>query len=297
MEPAAFKPLTTPPTDEQIVDYYRNYFPAEFIWTFLTKAFGGSTVLKGLDISIDKRPEKPAWTSKKRKWQPADEGEPENIMIRYLSASSAEDLRRILVNNVPIGVSFGSLYRVPGDLRSQVFPQESEALAKIFSVDFDLRDFTRTCNCGAERTICGGCWKDNALRTMDLTAKKTYRITRQVPLFNFSGRGGWHGHIPDLSFIDQRDRSRALGYIEASITRNSTSGVFDAKVTKQMDHVIRMPLTLHSTGLVALPIDESTTLENACIHVSQFRAGKVKPYPLPAAWKRYTKIEYLWGGA
>jgi len=269
----------------QLRAYYLNDFPANYVWQFMCVSVGGSASLaQKLEISLEK--------------QGGFGALGEIITIRFLSVSSAADLRRLLVLNTPVSVGLGAAHFVPGDLRPRVKADLLRPLCKPLFLDFDASDFSRQCECDGEKRVCVECWSNSCCGLMTSAKDASLSVTGAAPLFVFSGRRGVHLHFPGrLAHLSATDRRRFVSLMEGQISKDGTGDIFDTEVTTSMEHTIRLPFTVHpSSGCLVLPVDPSTTFKTAELHVSMVATKKGR-FILPQAWAKAVGPLTEWASA
>lgn len=294
--PAPAPVATHVPTEHEIKTYYASIFPVEAVWNFLEEALGGKGMLAGLDITLekwdsaDRGPGKVGWSIKAPDGRIITAGGTmDTILVRKMHVKSAANLRRILVNNCPVGVNMGSVYHSDGAHELQLRESCRVAVAKIMGLDFDSNDFTRTCGCHGTKMICPLCWKSHCEMIMKTLHERSAAVAGCSPLFSFSGRKGLHIYYvrKALSFSTTSARHFFMSFLTALVLEEGNTKLFDKGVTDQMDHPIRMPWTVNGhSGLLDNPIDVDCTLEMAAVHVSDLVSKKLF-LVIPRAWAHF----------
>lgn len=283
----------TQPSAQELKRYYSDYFPADLVWDFITKSFGHPSHNAMVGFTFEKKKKISATFGSSPRVQKAKEKNDE-FHTRYIHAKNAEQLRHKLVVHLPTGVSIGGLYSVPGELMKAASDISAAPIAKILSLDFDFDEFERSCECNGKKMVCEKCWA-TCQELMELVKLSSTALVRCTPLLSFSKSKGFHVHYPSprLSTMSQSDRRNFLSLMEGRVTKECVSGIFDKGVTLQMDHTIRLPLTIASSGNVVMPIEFDTLLEDARIHVKDVISGTRSNIPLPARWVSMSQKKFL----
>jgi len=150
---------------------------------------------------------------------------------------------------------------------------ENASFDRPFVIDYDLVKEIRMsyCDCGDEKTVCTLCYKrfilSSARKAKDLLVESWgLKFEKDFFIF-FSGGRGWHLWIfsPFMRCMAPDRRMIFLESIRSSIFPNATRNTFDSPVTKDLSHLIRMPLSLHTeTCIPVLPLF-SSIVKTSCV--------------------------------
>ena len=135
------------------------------------------------------------------------------VKVRSLEFKSADDMRKTLVEKVPLAIHMGAQYKGHVSDRSVV------SCPLRFDIDVTDYDPVRFC-CVENRTMCSSCWPlmVAAMRIIDDTLRGGFAFT-QI-LWVFSGRRGVHCWVMD-------ERARRLDWEG----RRSIAGLFGKEIS------------------------------------------------------------------
>ena len=189
----------------------------------------------------------------------------DDIYLRYLSFSSAEELQNEMVKRIPHKIDIGAVFNAkPSDHKkiANFQPQEKEL---VFDIDMTDYDDVRTCCEGA--AICQTCWRFMiiAVKILDRALKSDFGFKNL--LWVYSGRRGIHCWVSDkiARQLGQSGRSAVAEYLQVL-----TGG--DAKAKK-----VHLKTDVHPAVSNALEVIKEE-FEDLCIK-GQDILGNVFPPP------------------
>lgn len=157
--------------------YYQDYFPADLLVRWLSYSFQHNKHLferRELSFTLDNE-----------------------VYVRYQSFESAEDIRKVLIQKLPVKIDIGAVYNYPPSSQSLVTlftPVERE-----FILDIDLTDYEEVAivNSEDEVDLCDKNWYiiAAAVELLDNALREDFGF-RHI-LWVYSGRRGIHGWVCD----------------------------------------------------------------------------------------------------
>ena len=138
---------------------------------------------------------------------------------------------------------------------------EDAAHSRPFICDYDVDRKLRPCPCSDEKKVCEYCYERCLLppaRKVREVLEGTYSLVNEKDFFFwFSGGRGWHLWIMDR-FV-RLFGAGMRGHLLSVISRDSGVTFSDVDPTIQMNHLIRMPFSLHDvSGIPVLPLFSQT---------------------------------------
>ena len=138
----------------------------------------------------------------------------DDIYLRYLSFSSADDLQNEMVKRIPHKIDIGAIFNAkPSDHKkiANFQPQEKEL---VFDIDMTDYDDVRTCCEGA--AICHICWQFMTIAVKILNHALKVDFGFKNLLWVYSGRRGIHCWISDkvAKQLGQTGRSAVAEYLQ-----------------------------------------------------------------------------------
>lgn len=189
---------------------------------------------------------------------------PGEIVVRNLTFSGPDALRKALVMKNPTKVHIGALW------------DGRVAVERELVFDIDLSDYKDRPCCGAEKKACSRCWPLVMAAVRALHAALINDFGYKRVLWVYSGRRGVHCWVCDRRArqLSNEARQRILDYLAVywdsgdaralmapfakrmGVDVDALRPRLDAAVTKDRCHLLKIPFAVHpDTGRVCVPFD------------------------------------------
>lgn len=148
-------------TQSDFKTYYTKFFPFDLVFRWLSYN----------DVSIFERREFACCIQAS-----ADA----SVFVRYLSFSSAEEMRKTFSEKSPTRIEIGALFSSKPKEHAEAVSFSAVERELIFDIDMDAYDEVRTCCKGAN--VCDKCWPllNMAVKIMDTVLRECFGFTKLV---------------------------------------------------------------------------------------------------------------------
>lgn len=200
-----------------------------------------------------------------------------NNYLRFLTFDNVESFKEKLISLNPKKLDIGPIYDIkPAKLNGAV------PIARELVFDIDLTDYPRTC-C-QEKKVCSICYEKIkcAIKLLDYILKHELGFVNYG--FVFSGRRGLHCWVLEMKEMGSHVRNDIFKYFKVVIDKNLYVEPYDRimsqfgdsnlindffiridkQVTVTMNHLIKMPFSVHPDTLnISVPLDPNNITELA----------------------------------
>lgn len=199
----------------------------------------------------------------------------QNTYLRYHTFDTVEFMKEKIMQINPRKIDVGPFYNIKPSKLNGAIP-----IAKELVFDIDLTDYPR--NCCIEKTVCEKCYEKIkcAVKLLNYILKNEFGINNFG--FVFSGRRGVHCWVFEYKDIKNNIRQDIYKYFQIIIEKNISIKEYDnimrefgdydlvknffiridKQVTVAMNHLIKMPFSIHPDTLnVSIPLDPDNLIE------------------------------------